>query len=83
MKPEDVPAELVEKGMTAVGMWAKGPARAAQEADVRAALAAVLPEYGAQVLEEAAESFTEGGMVRRRLEDLARAARLTTTTKED
>lgn len=52
MRPEDVPADLVEKATKAM---APGyPPSRAQERAARSALAAVLPDHRKQVIEEAA-----------------------------
>lgn len=86
IRPEDVDAELVEKAARARisaqhgrpltdAEWSAVRSRI-EEVWIASTLAAVLPDIQAEALEEAAESFTEGGMVRRRLEELARAARL-------
>lgn len=79
MSPDEVPAELVDLGMRALGSWAKGRARVAQEADVRAVLAAVLPKYGATALEEEARTDRYDRPCEDRLLDAAERLRGTTT----
>lgn len=58
MSPEEVPADLVEKALR-VGLLpgALAAEHALAEAEYREVLAAVLPDYGARLLEEFHENY--------------------------